>query len=272
MIPILGKPINYGDYTKAEVHVHVVGWFGQKGHIDMGYNSSSVSTCDNDCELMAARGIKGVNFDYYGPSSMSNVVALRMLAACERSGLQFSICIDAQAIPKGYTGIQADQEYARILNFLNDACFSSGSYLTDNGRPVVLFFGEAPGSNRTSYRALSDNKNMAFVYEGGSGWTAGSDGAFGWVNPVADPTDWNSKAIISFNAAAAAKPTMLAFYPTYPGFDDSMASWGKKRMMSRRLGRTTLDTLALVPASAKRVLLATWDDFEEGTATKYSQG
>jgi hypothetical protein len=65
----------------------------------------------------------------------------------------------------------------------------------------------------------------------------------------------------------------MAWFPIYPGFDDSAASWGKGRKMNRRNGLTLLDTLDQArAANAKYVLLATWNDHEEGSATELSQG
>jgi len=284
MIPILGKTINYQDYTAAAVQAHVVGWFNQPGHVKMSFNSADDFTIDADMLVMRSRGIKGINFDWYGPESNTALTAMRLLNACDRNGLAFSICIDHGAIDnKHLTGAAADAEYIRIINFMADAFFTWPAYLLDAGRAVVTFFNMGGGANiqniRTGVAGLAPK--LALVSNGSSGLTAaGWDGGFGWVNPVgagptAVPTDINLPSLNTFISAAAANPSKIAFYPTYPGFDDSAASWtpvGQKRIMSRRLGQTTLDTLALIPKSAKYAMLATWDDFEEQTATKYMQG
>ena len=277
MIPILGNTINYQDYTALPVDVHVVGWFGHPGHINMGFNSGDESVIDSDILLMRYRGIKGVNFDWYGPESNTARTALTWLNACERNDLSFSICIDHGAIDnKGLTGSKADAEYIRCINFLCDAFFTSVAYLKDStGNPVVSLFGEGVGSTPANYATQTmAGKALTLVYEGSSGFSKlPNSGAFGWVNPTTPLNNINIPSIQTFNAAALANPTRFAWYPVYKGFDDSMASWGKGRYMSTRLGQTTLDTLALVPkAKTGRVLIATWDDFEEGTATRYAQG
>lgn len=277
MIPILGHAINYKDYTTAEVTVHVVGWFGDPGHVNMNYVSSDQSVCDADVQLMASRGIKGINFDYYGPESPSAITALRLLNSCERFGLEFSICIDEGAIPATYTtAAQINNEYIRILNFLKDAFFTSPAYLKNGTAFVVSLFNFSPLINMTTIRA-GVSQPLSIILQGSQGFTLPwADGGFCWPNPIiGQPDNLNLPAINTFVMAALAAPSKFAWYTSFPGFDDSMAGWGAKpvpRLISRRLGQTTLDTLNLVPKDAMRVLLATWDDFEEGTATRYDQG
>lgn len=271
MIPILGKPINFKDYTTAKVIVHWMPWFGTPGHIKIGYDSADRVTCDLQAALMLGQGIVGINVDYYGPDSASALACIRMLDSCERAGLLYSLCIDQGAL-SGLVGDAATQEYIRILKFASEVFFTSAAYLQDAGRFVVNFFGEPAGVNWTTVRAGVKAK-LAFVFQGSSGFTyAESDGAFGWVNPVADPTNINLVSVQAFAASATANSTKLALYAAYTGFDDTMASWSKKRLMSRRLGQTLLDTLAQVPKTAKYVLIPTWNDYEEGSQIELSQG
>ena len=271
MLPILGKSISFKDYTSAKVLVHWMPWFGTPGHIKLAYNSADVSTCELQCDIMEQMSISGVNVDYYGPESASALACLRMLAACERFNLSYSICIDQGAL-SGLTGAAATAEYIRILKFLEDAFFSSSSYLQDQNRYVVNFFGEPTGVNWTAIRAGVKSK-LALIFQGGVGFThAESDGGFGWVNPTTPAANINMPSLNTFISAAASNSTKLAMYPVYTGFDDSLAGWGKNRFMSRRGGQTLLDTLKLIPVNAKYALIATWNDHEEGTGIEYSQG
>jgi hypothetical protein len=273
MIPLLGKPIKFTDYTHAKVLMHRVGWFGTPGHIKMSYNSADISECDRHALKLIDYGAYGVNHDWYGPSGPNALATLRMLASCERNGLAFTLCVDANSGNlASLSGDAATQEYIRQLQFAQDAYFSSTAYLIANNGYVVNFFNEPQGVNWTTIRKALSAK-VHFVFQGSSGFThPESDGAFGWINPVADPKDFNKTAVLAFTASAAANPTKLAFYPVYSKFDDSMASWGRGRQMSPRLGQTMLDTLALVPKSAEWAILPTLDDQEEGSATEYSQG
>jgi hypothetical protein len=271
MLPILGRPIKFTDYTSAKVLAHWMPWFGTPGHTKIGYNSADQSACDAQAVAMVAMGIAGINVDYYGPDSASALACLRMLDSCERNGLAFSLCIDQGALG-ALTGAAAVAEYIRILKFCSEAFFSSSAYLQDAGRYVVNFFGEPAGVNWTQVRAGTAAK-LALLFEESSGFThAESDGAFGWINPTTPVSNINLPDIQAFITTANANPSKIALYPFYTGFDDSMASWGKNRFMSRRLGQTLLDTLAVLPKTAKYALLPTWNDHEEGTGVEYSQG
>jgi hypothetical protein len=273
VIPILGTPINYKDYTSAQVIAHRVGWFGTPGHVNMNYASSDIAVCDRQAETLVTYGASGVNHDWYGQTGPNALATQRMLDSCERNNLSFSICVDAGApVLKGLTGTLATNQYVIMMVFLANAFFNSPAYLQDAGRYVVNFFGEPAGVNWTTVRNAVSQR-LALVFEGSAGFThAEADGAFGWVNPTTPASNINEASIQSFLSASEANPSKLAFYPTYAGFDDSMASWGSNRFMSRRLGQTALDTLALIPKSAKYAILPTLDDQEEGSAVEYSQG
>lgn len=273
ILPIRGTTLNFRDETSAQVIAHWMPWFGTPGHITIGYNSADQSTCDEQVTNMVSQGIAGINVDYYGPTSPSALACIRMLNSCERAGMKYSICVD-QGCPilQGLTGNAATAAYISILTFVAEAFFISPWYLQDAGRYVVNFFGEPAGVNWTSVRAGISQK-MALLFQGGAGFThAEADGAYGWINPTTPASNINIPAIQTFNTAAAANPTKVALFPAYSGFDDSMASWGKGRVMSRRLGQTLLDTLALVPKTAKYVIVPTFNDHEEGTSLEYTQG
>ena len=259
------------DFTQAKLIAHWMPWHGTKSHVPLlycmpdgttkFYDSSDMAICNDQCSKMVAMGISGINVDYYGPDATSSLAAIRMLRACEASGLAFSLCIDQGAIP---AGVDPTTEYSRILKFASEVFFNSSSYLQDGGRYIVSFFGEPAGVNWTKVRQSISNK-LAFLFQ--ANFThAEADGAFGWVNPVAgQPGNINQASVASYNQMAAANPTKISMSPIYPGFDDTLASWGKGRYMTRGLDRTLKSTLSWIPLGAKYALIATWNDHEEGT-------
>lgn len=275
--------INVTQYTKVPVFAHWMPWFGTSGHAKFNYTlnngvtipyvSSAISICDDQCTNLVAAGYTGINVDFYGPESASAAACIRMLGACERVGLKYFICVDQGAISKSFT-TQTDvtNEYIRILKITADIFCSSPFYLNDpSGNPIFNFFGEpSVGANWTTIRAGLPFK-LSMVFQNFT--HAECDGAFGWVNPVlpTDPTNLNLPAITSFISSAAANPTKLAFYPAYAGFDDSLASWGKKRVITQGVGKTLITTLGMIPTTAKYGLVATWNDWEEGSAVESSE-
>jgi len=58
----------------------------------------------------------------------------------------------------------------------------------------------------------------------------------------------------------------------WPGFDDTRASWSLNRHIDQRCGKTLQDTLRVFAENNDPehlmpfVLIATWNDYEEGTA------
>lgn len=254
---------------------HVMPWFGTQGHIKMNYTlldgqtipyiSSDNRITDDQCQRMVLKGVTGINVDWYGPNNTPLQLATsRLLASCERNALSFSICVDKGAIGS-LTGTAANNAYISALNFALDAFAASSFYLKDaSGKPIFTFFGEPSGVNWTTIRQ-GLLYPVTFLFEGNFSH-AEADGAFGWVNPVTgDPTSINLPALNSFIAAAAANPTKIAWYPVFKGFDDTLASWGQKRVMSAALGRTLSQTQGLVPANATQ-LWVTWNDHEENSS------
>lgn len=59
----------------------------------------------------------------------------------------------------------------------------------------------------------------------------------------------------------------------WPGFDDSLASWGSERYMWRRCGQTWYDTWNIAAQYLPPiVMIDTWNDFEEGTDIEHGIG
>ena len=63
-------------------------------------------------------------------------------------------------------------------------------------------------------------------------------------------------------------PDKIAIGAAWAGFDDSKASWSLNRHISQRCGQTFADTLKISHEYAPQpfLLIATWNDYEEGTA------
>lgn len=263
-VPLLGRVINFKDFLPQGVTVitHWMPWFGQPSHKNIpGYDSRDYKTCLAQCQRMLAMGIDAINVDWYGPDHIfENTATLRMLRACEETGMKFSPCVDKGSLPTG-------TEVPHVMQYINETFVPSDACLKDGlGRPFVNFFGD-PGVDVSAYSSL------CLLFQDAGGFSrANSSGAFGWVHPLPDHNDFNYPYLADFARAAQSNQSKIAWYPAYPGFDDSNASWGSGRLMSRKSGLTLLNALAAVPAGAKYVLIVTWNDHEEGSAIELSQG
>jgi hypothetical protein len=65
----------------------------------------------------------------------------------------------------------------------------------------------------------------------------------------------------------------IAVGGVWPGFDDTLASWGRERYIWRRCGQTWQYTWSLAEEyNPPIVMIDTWNDFEEGTDIEYGIG
>ena len=86
--------------------------------------------------------------------------------------------------------------------------------------------------------------NPEFVFENSHSFaTVGADGAFAWMNiNRSDPNDQNLSGQDTFYTAALQNSSKLAFGAAYKGFNDTLADWSSKRIMSQQCGQTWLQT------------------------------
>lgn len=268
--------INTKQYTPVGCTniAHWMPWHGSSGHVPflytlngtlVPYNSADPNICADQVSKMKLWGIDAINVDYYGPgNSPLEAATLEMLAACVAGGLKFSICVDQGAISTASGAAPVTDQYIEVLSFLAGGMMASPDYLKDSkGRALVSFFSEPAGVDWNAVRE-SLPIPMAFLFEANFTHLQ-ADGAFGWVNLGTTPQDINTASVQSFVSQAAANPTEIAWYPVYPGFDDSIAGWTKNRYMTRGMGKTLRDTLNLLPKTAQYCLFVTWNDHEEGT-------
>src|ERR1700761_341862 len=55
--------------TTTSVYAHLMVWFGQSDHMNVGYSSTDPNQINSQIEDMISRGINGVIIDWYGPNN-----------------------------------------------------------------------------------------------------------------------------------------------------------------------------------------------------------
>jgi hypothetical protein len=103
------------------------------------------------------------------------------------------------------------------------------------------------------------------------------DAFYAWVAPSGgtwDPNgmEWGKAYLRWFYSTMRSEPyaSKLTVGGVWPGFDDSLAPWGSRRFMSRQERHVWDRTWALAASyRAPIVMIATWNDFEEGTDVKF---
>jgi PKD repeat protein len=153
-----------------------------------------------------------------------------------------------------------------------DNYFSSPRYLRWNGRPVVTFFLNTSLAIDWATVRASAAGNPLFIFRNSGGFTdTDSDGSFAWVGISSTATDMGLSYVDGFYKAALSHASELGIGSGYKGFNDTLASWGKDRIVDQQCGQTWLATWAEAGkyySSANQLgnlQIATWNDYEEGT-------
>jgi hypothetical protein len=257
----------------TKVYAHLLLWFGGSNHMNIGYSSTDAAQIKVQINDMVARGIDGVIIDWYGPNnSIDTATKLVMAEAENHPGFTFAIMVDQGAIKwDSCSGCTPQQALVSQLQYIENTYFSSPAYMTRQGKPVVTNFNVDLSYSvdwNAANAALSTHPVFLFQNNGGFTHTL-SDGSYAWVMPT--DTDFGNSYLASFYNAGMSFPSQQVVGAAYKGFNDTLASWGSKRVMNQQCGQTWLQTFSDVNNiynSGKQLTdlqLVTWNDYEEGT-------
>jgi hypothetical protein len=258
----------------TKIYAHMVMWFGQSNHMNIGYSSTNPAQAQAQVDDMVSRGIDGVIIDWYGPgNAIDQATQLIMAAAETHPGFTFAIMIDQGAI-QWYScpGCSPQQALISDLQYIEKTYFTSPAYMTLQGQPVVTNFNVSlsyPSVNwNTAIGALSNRP--ALLFQNNSGFsTSLSEGSYSWVMPTA--ANYGLGYLSSFYSAGESFGSEQTVGATYKGFNDTLASWGSNRIMNQQCGQTWLQTFSEINGiynSGKPLpdlQLVTWNDYEEAT-------
>jgi hypothetical protein len=261
-------------------------WFGHPQHINVGYSSQDPITLKKQIEQAKRAGISGFVVDWYGdrePFIDKSYALLQGLASEQK----FTIAMMYDETDKG-TDEATDDALVAFDEFqqryLAPGAHGREAYLTMNGRPVIFIF---PKGGHTDWNRVRAETNRwvsppLLVYEfGQTPFAQAFDGFYAWVNPgkkgwAADGSNWGEDYLREFYQTMRSKyPDKIAIGGAWAGFNDKKASWSLNRYMSERCGQTMADTMKLAHDNDPPdrplpfILIATWNDYEEGTAIEH---
>ena len=259
--------------ASTKIYAHLVPWFGQPNHMNVGYSSTDPAQVKRQITDMISRGIDGIIIDWYGPNnSIDQATQLVMREAESRLGFTFALIVDKGAIQSDSCSTCSAQEIlVRQLQYLERTYFSSPAYLMIAGHPVVsnfdidLFYSIDWNGAQA---ALATRPTFIFQNNGGFSHVV-SGGSYAWVMPAT--SDYGATYLESFYDTGLLFPDEVTAGAAYKGFDDSLAAWGSKRTMAQQCGQTWLQTFSTINRAHGSVhqlpilQLATWNDYEEGT-------
>jgi len=271
-------------------------WFGLDSHIQPPpYLSTDTTVISGHIAAAMAQGIDGFVVDWYGPeASVSNDVdrkfideaAARLLQQSGGRGFYVALMYDegtvsaAEPFTTAYTTrVISDLLYARQY-------FSMSGYLHIDGYPALFVFPYDAVDLYVDWAEVRHQLGITVALfdkdpdPGGSTHDAQFDGFYAWVQPTGSQwleggTEWGEGYLEWFyNTMATSTYTgKVTVGGVWPGFDDTLASWGSGRYIWRRCGQTWRDTWGLVDQhNPPIVMIETWNDFEEGTDVEYGTG
>jgi hypothetical protein len=261
-----------GNTTK--VYAHLMVWFGQSNHMNVGYSSTDPAQVKRQIADMISRGIDGVIIDWYGPNNSEDLATQLVMAEAElHPGFTFAVMVDQGAIANATCpGCTSQEILISLLQYVEQKYFSSPAYMTQQGHPVVTNFDidlSFPGIDWNAVNAALST-HPVFVFQNNDGFSHTlSGGSYSWVMPTT--TDYGMSYLSSFYKTGISVPSEDTVGATYKGFNDTLASWGKNRVMGQQCGQTWLKTFSEIKGlynSGKQLpylQLVTWNDYEEGS-------
>jgi hypothetical protein len=257
----------------TKVLAHLMLWFGQANHLNVGYSSTDPAQVKRQIDDMVSRGIDGVIVDWYGPdNSEDQATQLVRQEAEKHPGFSFAIMVDAGAIEKNAcSGCSPQESLIQLLQYVEKQYFPSAAYMNIGGQPLITEF-NIDRDYSIDWQAVNAALATAprFLFQDDPGFShAMSDGSYSWVMP--EMSDRGLDYLSNFYNTSLGFESLKTVGSAYKGFNDSMASWGSGRVMDQQCGQTWLQTFTQVNQvySAGRQLpylqLVTWNDYEEGT-------
>jgi len=257
----------------TRVYGHLLLWFGQSNHMNIGYSSTDPEQIKRQIEDMISRGINGVVIDWYGPNNAIDQATQLVMAEAEKHpGFTFALMIDQGAIKwDSCPGCSPQQALINQLQYIEQTYFPSPAYMTEQGRPVVTNF-NIDLAYSIDWNAVNAalGTHPLFLFQNNDGFSHTlSGGSYSWVMPTTH--DYGMSYLSSFYSTGMSSPGERTIGAAYKGFNDTLAAWGSNRIMEQQCGQTWLQTFSQINglySSAKQLSdlqLVTWNDYEEGS-------
>ena len=262
----------------TKIYAHFMGWFGQSNHMNVGYNSASLTQVNAQVGDMMSRGIDGAIIDWYGPNNTwPNQTTIYLKQASEATNGKFSFAVmeDVGALSKcaATTGCDLNQQVISDLNSVYSNYEPSAAYIRIGGRPLILFFGLEKYSLDWNTIRAGVLGNPLFIFRNAGAFTKPqTNGGFSWVSiNTSNPDDIALSYLDNFYLTGLSYPLEQTFGTGFKGFNDTLAAWGSNRIMNQNCGQTWLKTWAEIgryysgSGQLQQLQVVTWNDYEEGT-------
>ena len=259
-------------------------WFGQPGHINVGYSSQDRVVIEKQIDQAKQLGISAFVVNWYGQHHTfeDKAYALMQEVAAERNFKVAILYDENDSDPSSETDdVISDLQYAYDRYIGPHAVVPRNAYLTYNDRPLILIFPKGGHADWNRVRQTVNgwqNPPLLIFKDIHPDLANVFDGFYAWVNPgksgwQADGSNWGQEYLDNFYKTMSTQyPNKIAIGAAWPGFNDTQASWSQNRKMDSRCGRTFVDTMRVFRRYYDQqhplpfLMIETWNDYEEGTA------
>ena len=259
-------------------------WFGDSHHINVGYSSQDPNVLRKQIEGARNLGIYAFAVDWYGPRQpfLDRSTALLQKIASEQH-FHVALMYDETQDDNGHATDEAMEAMELAYRkYIGPGAPGRDAYLQYQGRPVIFIF---PKQGHTDWDQVRQQVNqwespplLIYKDEPPPQYVKDFDGEYAWVHPGTKGWDpegksWGEDYLENFYKRMRAQhEDKITVGGAWPGFNDAKASWSLHRRIDPRCGQTFEDTLRLVQENNSSshpipfVMIATWNDYEEGTA------
>jgi hypothetical protein len=267
------RTLLYSSATTA-IYAHFMAWFGGTNHMNVGYSSDDTTQVHKQISDMLSRGIQGMIIDWYGTThTRENTTSIYVMKDAETRGgaFVFAIMEDGGQWQTCSTCLSITQQVINDLNYVYSTFEVSSAYMRVGSRPVIFFFNTNSSIDWNSVTA-GVKGNPMLIFRNSGGFTYGpTSGAYSWVGGATSTDPMGIGYLDNFYKVGISHPAEYAFGSAYKGFNDTLASWGKNRIVNQQCGQTWLSTFSDagkhygISDQLDTFQLVTWNDYEEGT-------
>jgi hypothetical protein len=259
-------------------------WFGDPDHIRIEYNSNDPAVIHRQIQEAKKLGIYAFAVDWYGerhPFLDRSYALIQQMASKEH--FHVALMYDETEEDDGHATEDAlESLQSAYKKYIGPDAPGHDAYLQFQGRPVVFIF---PKRGNTDWNQVRQMVNgwasppvLLYKDDPPPQFSGAFDGQYAWVHPgpkgwSTDGSEWGEEYLENFYKKMRSKHLdQIAVGTVWPGFDDTRASWSLNRHIDQRCGKTLQDTLRVFAENNDPdhpmpfVLIATWNDYEEGTA------
>jgi len=259
-------------------------WFGDPDHIRIEYNSNDPAVIHRQIQEAKKLGIYAFAVDWYGerhPFLDRSYALIQQMASKEH--FHVALMYDETEEDDGHATEDAlEAMQSAYKKYIGPDAPGHDAYLQFRGRPVVFVF---PKRGNTDWNQVRQMVNgwasppvLLYKDDPPPQFSGAFDGQYAWVHPGSkgwstDGSEWGEDYLENFYKKMRSKhPDQIAVGTVWPGFDDTRASWSLNRHIDQRCGKTLQDTLRVFAENNDPehpmpfILIATWNDYEEGTA------